>query len=85
MPGGMGLVAVKNLLEEGFDVTGFERSAYVGGLWHYTDDKDTLSVLQSEYLAMRCIGFKLTRPLDTQANVSSDRVSAYTVLGIDVI
>jgi dimethylaniline monooxygenase (N-oxide forming) len=29
----MGIVAVKNLLEEGFDVTGFERSDYIGGLW----------------------------------------------------
>lgn len=42
----MGLVAVKDLLEEGFHVTGFERSAYVGGLWHFTEDKDTLSVLE---------------------------------------
>ena len=41
-------MAVKNLVEEGFDVTGFERNPYVGGLWHYTDDKDTLSVLPSE-------------------------------------
>jgi dimethylaniline monooxygenase (N-oxide forming) len=42
----MGIVAVKNLAEEGFDVTGLERSAYVGGLWHYTDDEETLSVLK---------------------------------------
>ncbi|KAK7432321.1 hypothetical protein QQZ08_001269 [Neonectria magnoliae] len=45
--GAMGIVAVKNLLEEDFDVTGFERSSYVGGLWHYTDDENTLSVLES--------------------------------------
>jgi dimethylaniline monooxygenase (N-oxide forming) len=45
----MGLVTVKNLLEEGFQVTGFERSPYVGGLWHYTDDPETLSVLQCAY------------------------------------
>ncbi|KAF7558843.1 hypothetical protein G7046_g5305 [Stylonectria norvegica] len=44
--GAMGIVAVKNLLEEGFDVTGFERSAYVGGLWHFTEDEETLSVLE---------------------------------------
>jgi dimethylaniline monooxygenase (N-oxide forming) len=43
----MGLVATKNLVEAGFDVTGFERNTYVGGLWHYTD-KDQTSVLQSE-------------------------------------
>ncbi|KAM0271311.1 hypothetical protein ACHAPA_002918 [Fusarium lateritium] len=44
--GVMGLVAVKNLTEEGFDVTGFDRNDYVGGLWHYTD-KGTTSVLPS--------------------------------------
>lgn len=42
----MGIVAVKNMAEEGFDVTGFERSPYVGGLWHYTEDEETLSVLK---------------------------------------
>ena len=46
--GAMGIVGVKNLLEEGFDVTGFERSGYVGGLWHFTEDEDTLSVLESK-------------------------------------
>ncbi|KAL6414436.1 FAD/NAD(P)-binding domain-containing protein [Ilyonectria robusta] len=45
--GAMGIVAVKNLREEGFDVTGFERSSYVGGLWHFTEDEETLSVLES--------------------------------------
>jgi len=44
--GAMGVVTVKNLVEEGFNVTGFERSGYVGGLWHYTDDETTLSVLE---------------------------------------
>ncbi|KAF2018251.1 FAD/NAD(P)-binding domain-containing protein [Aaosphaeria arxii CBS 175.79] len=44
--GALGLVTIKNLLEEGFDVTGFERNAYVGGLWQYTED-DKTSVLQS--------------------------------------
>lgn len=42
----MGIVAVKNLLEEGFNVTGFDRNGYVGGLWHFTEDEDTLSVLE---------------------------------------
>jgi dimethylaniline monooxygenase (N-oxide forming) len=45
----MGVVTVKNLVEEGFNVTGFERSGYVGGLWHYTDDETTLSVLEGMY------------------------------------
>lgn len=44
----MGIVAVKNLLEEGFDVVGFERSNYVGGLWHFTEDEETLSIIECE-------------------------------------
>lgn len=42
--GALGLVTLKNLLEEGFDATGFERKSYVGGLWKYTLD-ETTSVL----------------------------------------
>lgn len=42
----MGIAAVKNLVEEGFDVTGFEKSSYYGGLWHFTEDKETLSILE---------------------------------------
>ncbi|KAK5347133.1 hypothetical protein LTR11_012114 [Exophiala xenobiotica] len=34
--GAQGLVTVKNLLEQGFRVTGFERQDYVGGIWHYS-------------------------------------------------
>ncbi|KIW41395.1 uncharacterized protein PV06_06957 [Exophiala oligosperma] len=34
--GAQGLVTVKNLLEQGFDVTGFERNDYIGGIWHYS-------------------------------------------------
>ncbi|PTB44171.1 hypothetical protein M441DRAFT_186554 [Trichoderma asperellum CBS 433.97] len=45
--GAGGIVAVKNLLEEGFDVVGFERSSYIGGLWHFNEDENTLSVLES--------------------------------------
>ena len=33
--GAHGLVAAKNLLEEGFDVTGFDRKKHVAGVWHY--------------------------------------------------
>ncbi|CAK7235257.1 hypothetical protein SBRCBS47491_009231 [Sporothrix bragantina] len=44
--GALGLVTLKNLLEEGFDATGFERKSYVGGLWKFTRD-DTTSVLPS--------------------------------------
>ncbi|KAJ4288989.1 hypothetical protein N0V90_011331 [Kalmusia sp. IMI 367209] len=44
--GPLGLVTLKNLLEEGFEVTGFDRNIYVGGLWQYTED-DKTSVMQS--------------------------------------
>ncbi|XWW94188.1 hypothetical protein V2A60_002130 [Cordyceps javanica] len=44
--GAVGLVTVKNLVEEGFDVTGFESNDYIGGVWHYTEDNQT-SVLES--------------------------------------
>lgn len=42
----MGLVALKNLLEEGFEAVGLERNEYLGGLWKYTE-KPTISVLKS--------------------------------------
>ncbi|WYZ46684.1 hypothetical protein EsH8_IX_000909 [Colletotrichum jinshuiense] len=42
--GALGLVSLKNLVEEGFDVTGFERSSDIGGLWRYTTE-DRTSVL----------------------------------------
>lgn len=44
--GASGLVTLKNLKEAGFEVTGFDRSSYVGGLWKYTDDDQT-SVLET--------------------------------------
>ncbi|KAK2770642.1 dimethylaniline monooxygenase 2 [Colletotrichum kahawae] len=43
--GSLGLVALKNCLEEGFEAIGFERSSYVGGLWKYTPDASKTSVL----------------------------------------
>ncbi|KND92990.1 Dimethylaniline monooxygenase [N-oxide-forming] 3 [Tolypocladium ophioglossoides CBS 100239] len=54
--GAMGIVGVKNLLEEGFDVTGFERSGYFGGLWHFTEDENTLSVLESGFTCSPTVG-----------------------------
>ncbi|CAJ2509013.1 Uu.00g140390.m01.CDS01 [Anthostomella pinea] len=44
--GAVGLVTLKNLLEEGFDATGLERNDYLGGLWRFTE-KPTISVLKS--------------------------------------
>lgn len=50
-PGALGLVAMKNLLEAGFEVTGFDKNAYVGGLWNYTEHDTTISVLASMRLS----------------------------------
>lgn len=67
-------MAVKNLLEEGFDVTGFERSSYIGGLWHFTENEDTLSVLECQSvtvvyaLSIRVIGILA----DSQYRFSND-------------
>ncbi|KAJ9622083.1 hypothetical protein H2203_006964 [Taxawa tesnikishii (nom. ined.)] len=36
--GPLGLAAIKNLTEDGFDVTGYEARGYVGGLWKYSTD-----------------------------------------------
>lgn len=37
--GAQGLVTVKNLVEQGFDVQAFDRNDYVGGIWHYSSDQ----------------------------------------------
>lgn len=44
--GAQGLVTLKNLLEQGFNVTGFDRNDYIGGLWHYCAEH-RISVLPS--------------------------------------
>lgn len=77
--GGMGIAAVKNMVEEGFDVTGFEKCSYYGGLWHFTEDKQTLSVLECKNL--RHFGWKISvlnadNDLATQANIPIERVRA---------
>ncbi|RDW81857.1 hypothetical protein BP6252_02969 [Coleophoma cylindrospora] len=41
--GVLGLVTLKNLLEEGFDAVTFEKNDYVGGLWHFTEDEEITS------------------------------------------
>ncbi|WWD05386.1 hypothetical protein V865_003461 [Kwoniella europaea PYCC6329] len=42
-----GIVQVKNLVEQGFQVVGFERNDYYGGLWKYNEDKEQISVLKN--------------------------------------
>lgn len=42
-----GVTSVKNLLEQGFDVTGFDQNEYVGGLWKWSADVTQVTVLHS--------------------------------------
>ena len=42
--GPLGLVAAKNLTEEGFEVTAFERAESVGGLWLPSTDRQRTCV-----------------------------------------
>jgi ribulose 1,5-bisphosphate synthetase/thiazole synthase len=44
--GPAGLVALKNLREEGFDAIGFDRNSYIGGLWQYSAKGQT-SVMET--------------------------------------
>ena len=41
--GALGLMALKSLQEDGFDVIGFESRSYIGGLWKHSEDS-TLSI-----------------------------------------
>ncbi|KAL2813015.1 hypothetical protein BJX63DRAFT_432303 [Aspergillus granulosus] len=45
--GASGLVTMKNLTEEGFDVSGFERSSSIGGVWSYEDTLTKTTALKS--------------------------------------
>ncbi|KAJ8319576.1 hypothetical protein KUTeg_002870 [Tegillarca granosa] len=47
--GASGLTAIKSCLEEGLKPTCFERSDYIGGLWHYTEtiEEDQSCVMKS--------------------------------------
>ncbi|KAL7924775.1 hypothetical protein ACQKWADRAFT_319316 [Trichoderma austrokoningii] len=75
--GSMGSVAVKNLLEEGFDVTGFERSGYIGGLWHFTENEDTLSVLECGKLKLTLLYCSKGTPIYCGAKGVEDYLEAY--------
>ncbi|TQV99337.1 hypothetical protein V2A60_004811 [Cordyceps javanica] len=78
--GGMGIAAVKNLIEENFEVTGFDKSAYYGGLWHFTEDKATLSILESTQANIpieRMCYTDFPFPRDTPTHCSAKEVEKY--------
>ncbi|KAI5459674.1 FAD/NAD(P)-binding domain-containing protein [Mariannaea sp. PMI_226] len=77
--GVLGLVTVKNLTEEGFDVTGFDMNSYVGGLWHYTDE-DKTSVLPTTVINIskeRGCFTDFPFPDDTPSHCTSQHVEQY--------
>jgi dimethylaniline monooxygenase (N-oxide forming) len=43
--GALGLVAMKNLMEQGLEVQAFEKNEYVGGIWHVSLDPSQTSAL----------------------------------------
>lgn len=46
--GPIGLAALKNLREEGFEATIFEKASTIGGVWKFNPDHTVTSVLESE-------------------------------------
>lgn len=42
-----GLAATKNLVEQGFDVTAFDKNSQIGGLWEFKEDPKQTTVLKS--------------------------------------
>ncbi|KAG3180909.1 hypothetical protein PC129_g25409, partial [Phytophthora cactorum] len=44
--GVVGLVATKNLLEQGLNVTTFERHDHIGGTWHVSDNGEQTTALE---------------------------------------
>ncbi|KAK5262873.1 hypothetical protein LTR96_011664, partial [Exophiala xenobiotica] len=68
--GAQGLVTVKNLLEQGFRVTGFERQDYVGGIWHYS--------AQHHVSALRSTVVNVLRfPPGTDSYPSAEQIDQY--------
>lgn len=45
--GACGLTTLKNFLEAGFSVTGFDENSYVGGLWEYSENAGKTTVLKT--------------------------------------
>jgi len=46
--GPIGLAALKNLREEGFEATIFEKYSTIGGVWNFNLDPTVTSVLESK-------------------------------------
>ncbi|KAF5236518.1 hypothetical protein FAUST_6503 [Fusarium austroamericanum] len=59
--GPAGLVALKNLREQGFNAVAFERRESVGGLWAYSDNTDYTTALNDTTVNVSKFVFQITR------------------------
>lgn len=78
--GPLGVVAAKNLAEEGFEVTVFERAEGVGGLWRQTTDTKQTSVLPNTYTnTSKFTGAMSDFPMPENypVNPSADQIQKY--------
>lgn len=57
--GALGLAAVKNLLEQSFTVTAYERSSSVGGLWRTSSNSTQTTALEGTISNISKIGVRL--------------------------
>jgi dimethylaniline monooxygenase (N-oxide forming) len=70
-----GLAATKNLIEQGFDVTAFDKNNQLGGLWNFKKDPSQTTVLRCEY--SRDDGFQ---PLTTATHSNGSKEIASGIL-----
>lgn len=68
---------LKQLLEDGFSATGFERRGRVGGLWAYSEDPSHTTALPSELL---CVFMITSRRLSVDSAIvgTTALLSKYT-------
>ncbi|KAH9212595.1 flavin-binding monooxygenase-like-domain-containing protein [Leptodontidium sp. 2 PMI_412] len=78
--GPLGLVATKNLTEEGFEVTAFERAGSLGGLWRQTSNTQHTSVLPNTFTnTSKYTGAMTDYPMPASYPVhpTADQIQAY--------
>lgn len=63
--GVLGLLALKNLLEQGLNATALERNEYIGGTWHASQNTDQTTALMgtTANTSRHCVSCKLTLPI----------------------
>ena len=79
--GASGLTAIKCCLDEGLEPVCFEKSGYIGGLWHYTEDVVDGQVkhvmLYLNILKMKLNGLLLYKALLMQAVYGTLMIRTY--------